>query len=111
MRDQDPSPVGPERRLSTREAAELLGVKPETVYAYVSRGLLGSRRTPGGRGSTFDAAEVEALARRNRRGAAGSSADAGRPAGDGSFGGGESSGGSVGTGGSVASCPYGPVSP
>ncbi|GGP63817.1 citrate/2-methylcitrate synthase [Streptomyces calvus] len=103
MRDQDPSPVGPERRLSTREAAELLGVKPETVYAYVSRGLLGSRRTPGGRGSTFDAAEVEALARRNRRGAAGSSADAGRPAGDGSFGGGESSGGSVGTGGSVGS--------
>ncbi|WKX73001.1 citrate synthase [Streptomyces sp. XD-27] len=54
-------------RLSTREAAERLGVKPETVYAYVSRGQLTSRRNPGGRGSTFDAAEVEALARRNRR--------------------------------------------
>ncbi|MFF8594901.1 citrate/2-methylcitrate synthase [Streptomyces sp. NPDC015220] len=67
MRDQEP-PAGPaERRLSTKETAELLGVKPETVYAYVSRGQLGSRREPGGRGSTFDAAEVEALARRNRR--------------------------------------------
>ncbi len=56
-----------ERRLSTREAADLLGVKPETVYAYVSRGQLSSRRGGGGRGSTFDAAEVEALARRNGR--------------------------------------------
>ncbi|OIJ62924.1 citrate synthase [Streptomyces mangrovisoli] len=68
MRDQEPAlgrPGG--RRLSTRETAELLGVKPETVYAYVSRGQLSSRREPGGRGSTFDAKEVEALARRNRR--------------------------------------------
>ncbi|MGW5867914.1 citrate synthase family protein [Streptomyces sp. NPDC055239] len=55
------------RRLSTREAAELLGVKPETVYAYVSRGQLSSRRGPGARGSTFDAKEVESLARKNRR--------------------------------------------
>ncbi|MFD5037201.1 citrate/2-methylcitrate synthase [Streptomyces sp. NPDC058377] len=54
-------------RLTTREAAERLGVKPETVYAYVSRGQLSSRRTPGGRGSTFDAAEVDALARRSGR--------------------------------------------
>ncbi|MET7452373.1 citrate synthase [Streptomyces sp. NPDC005574] len=67
MRDQEPAPGDTERRLSTKEAAELLGVKPETVYAYVSRGQLGSRRVPGGRGSTFDAREVEALARRNRR--------------------------------------------
>ncbi|MFI2301799.1 citrate/2-methylcitrate synthase [Actinacidiphila glaucinigra] len=58
-----------EERLSTREAAERLGVKPETVYAYVSRGLLSSRRAPGGRGSTFDPGEVDALARRNRRAA------------------------------------------
>lgn len=67
MRDQEPGPGHPERRLSTKEAAELLGVKPETVYAYVSRGQLSSRRAPGGRGSTFAAEEVEALARRNRR--------------------------------------------
>ncbi|MBG0851998.1 citrate synthase [Streptomyces spinoverrucosus] len=74
MRDQEPGHVPPGRRLSTKEAAELLGVKAETVYAYVSRGQLSSHRTPGGRGSTFDAAEVEALARRNRRESAGSSA-------------------------------------
>lgn len=54
-------------RLTTRETAELLGVKPETVYAYVSRGQLSSRRAPGGRGSTFDAAEVAALVRRTGR--------------------------------------------
>ncbi|MEU6339718.1 citrate synthase [Streptomyces sp. NPDC046977] len=56
-----------EERLTTRQAAERLGVKPETVYAYVSRGLLGSRRAPDGRGSTFDAREVDALVRRTRR--------------------------------------------
>ncbi|THA63529.1 helix-turn-helix domain-containing protein [Streptomyces sp. A0958] len=54
-------------RLTTRETAERLGVKPETVYAYVSRGQLSSSRVPGGRGSTFDAAEVDALARRTGR--------------------------------------------
>ncbi|MEU9143457.1 citrate synthase [Streptomyces sp. NPDC048349] len=59
-----------ERRLTTRQAAELLGVKPATVYAYVSRGQLSSRRDQVGRGSTFDAAEVEDLARRSRREAA-----------------------------------------
>ncbi|MDA5280303.1 citrate synthase [Streptomyces sp. Isolate_45] len=58
------------RRLTTQEAALALGVKPATVYAYVSRGQLSSRRDPVGRGSTFDAAEVEALARRSRREAA-----------------------------------------
>lgn len=67
MPDQHPGPSHPEGRLTTRETAELLGVKPETVYAYVSRGQLESRRTPGGRGSTFAVEEVEALARRNRR--------------------------------------------
>ncbi|WP_203645271.1 citrate synthase [Streptomyces sp. SID14478] len=67
MRDQEPAAAQQARRLSTRETAELLGVKPETVYAYVSRGQLSSRRGQGRRGSTFDAAEVEALARRNRR--------------------------------------------
>jgi citrate synthase len=74
MRDREAAATEHEgRRLSTKETAELLGVKPETVYAYVSRGQLGSRREPGGRGSTFDVKEVEALARRNRRETGGSS--------------------------------------
>ncbi|MCZ4126026.1 citrate synthase [Streptomyces sp. H39-S7] len=68
--------------LSTRETADRLGVKSETVYAYVSRGLLTSRRAPGGRGSTFDPDEVDALARRSGRGRlGGDSAAADRPAG------------------------------
>ncbi|MDF3290359.1 citrate synthase [Streptomyces silvisoli] len=56
-----------QQRLTTREAAQRLGVKPETLYSYVSRGLLSSERVSGGRGSTFDAAEVDELARRGRR--------------------------------------------
>ncbi|MEV8021197.1 citrate synthase family protein [Streptomyces sp. NPDC086554] len=72
MTDQEAAREG--RRLNTREAAELLGVKPETVYAYVSRGQLSSRRGPGSRGSTFDAKEVESLARKNRREPAAASA-------------------------------------
>ncbi|MFF1298655.1 MULTISPECIES: citrate synthase [unclassified Streptomyces] len=72
MSDHEPVADLEGRRLTTKEAAELLGVKPETVYAYVSRGQLGSRRVPGGRGSTFDAKEVQALARRNRRDSGGS---------------------------------------
>ncbi|MET8641585.1 citrate synthase [Streptomyces sp. NPDC004675] len=77
MRDQDTARGHDGTRITTREAAELLGVKPETVYAYVSRGQLSSRREPGGRGSTFDAEEVAALARRNRRESAGGSPAAG----------------------------------
>ncbi|MEU0370309.1 citrate synthase [Streptomyces sp. NPDC006283] len=75
MTDRPPAESRPtEPRLTTREAAERLGVKPETVYAYVSRGQLTSRRGANGRGSTFDAAEVDALARKGRRDA--------QPAGD-----------------------------
>ena len=55
------------RRLSTAEAAARLGVKPATLYAYVSRGLLGRERSPDGRTSTFDPAEVDRLARPGRR--------------------------------------------
>jgi citrate synthase len=59
-----------EGRLSTAQAAERLGVKPATLYAYVSRGLLGRERSPDGRTSTFDPAEIDRLARpgRSRRG-------------------------------------------
>lgn len=51
--------------LTTAQAAARLGVKPETVYAYVSRGLLTSSRLPGVRGSVFDVDEVESLAGRD----------------------------------------------
>jgi len=56
------------RPLTAAEAAERLGVKRQTLYAYVSRGLLESRPAPTGRGSEFDAAEVDALVRRSRLG-------------------------------------------
>ena len=35
--------------LTAQEAAERLGVKPATLYAYVSRGLLRRERGPDGR--------------------------------------------------------------
>ncbi|PRZ42599.1 citrate synthase [Antricoccus suffuscus] len=63
---EPPSNAAPRGRLTTAQAADLLGVKTETLYAYVSRRLLTSQRTPGGRASTFDAAEVEKLARRTK---------------------------------------------
>ena len=52
--------------IGAAEAAERLGVKPATLYSYVSRGVLRRRRAPGGRGSLFDPGEVEALSRRGR---------------------------------------------
>jgi citrate synthase len=54
--------------LTTAQAARRLGVKPQTVYAYVSRGMLQRHPGPDGRQSRFDPAEVERLARRARRG-------------------------------------------
>jgi citrate synthase len=57
-----------EQRLSAQEAAARLGVKVETLYAYVSRGLLTSERAAEGRTSTFSAGDVEAVAARRRRG-------------------------------------------
>jgi citrate synthase len=53
-------------RLTTAQAAERLGVKPETLYAYVSRGLIERRHTPGGV-STYAVRDVERLARAGRR--------------------------------------------
>jgi citrate synthase len=54
--------------LSTEEVARRLGVKPATVYAYVSRGLLSSRRNGDGKGSLFDPAEVDAFVAGRRAG-------------------------------------------
>jgi citrate synthase len=52
--------------MTAAEAARRLGVKPATVYAYVSRGILTRARDADGRGSLFEAAEIERLARRGR---------------------------------------------
>jgi citrate synthase len=57
--------------LTTAEAARRIGVKPETLYAYVSRGLLNSTRAPDGRSSLFDPADVDRLVARPRRGGPG----------------------------------------
>lgn len=63
----------PTRWMSSAQAAARLGVRPATLYAYVSRGLLASHPVPGSRRSRFDAAQVERLVARGRR--------RGRPAG------------------------------
>ncbi|MEZ5218897.1 MAG: helix-turn-helix domain-containing protein [Ilumatobacteraceae bacterium] len=52
--------------LSTSEAARRLGVKPETLYAYVSRGVIRSYPQPNGRGSRFERTEVEDVLARRR---------------------------------------------
>jgi citrate synthase len=52
--------------LTAAEAARRLGVKPATLYAYVSRGVLSRGKASDGRGSLFDEAEIERLARRGR---------------------------------------------
>jgi citrate synthase len=51
--------------IGAEAAAERLGVKAKTLYAYVSRGTLTRRKTPDGR-SVFNQAEIEELARRGR---------------------------------------------
>lgn len=56
---------GDENYLTTAEVARRLNVKPETVYAYASRGQLTSVRARGRRGSLFAAGEVERLAGRS----------------------------------------------
>jgi citrate synthase len=57
--------AGAETWLSAGEAARRLGVKPATLYAYVSRGVVRRRQAPDGR-SRFDPEEIERLARRGR---------------------------------------------
>ncbi|MFK4089000.1 citrate/2-methylcitrate synthase [Kribbella sp. NPDC020789] len=56
---------GDEDYLTTAQVARRLRVKPETVYAYVSRGMLTSVRARGRRGSLFAVADVERLASRS----------------------------------------------
>ena len=52
--------------IGAAEAADRLGIKQASLYAYVSRGVLSRRREPDGRASMFDADEVDELARRGR---------------------------------------------
>jgi len=52
--------------MTSREAARRLGIKIETLYAYVSRGILDSQVSADGRTSMFDPRAIEALARRGR---------------------------------------------
>ena len=54
-------------RLSTAQAAARLGVKRETLYAYVARGLISSARSEAG-DSSFDPLEVESFAAARGRG-------------------------------------------
>jgi citrate synthase len=58
----------PMSMLQSDEAARRLGVKLATLYAYVSRGLLVSHRSPDGRRSLFSVDDIERLARRTREG-------------------------------------------
>jgi citrate synthase len=52
--------------IGAAEAAERLGIKQASLYAYVSRGVLSRRREADGRASMFAADEVEELARKGR---------------------------------------------
>jgi citrate synthase len=52
--------------IGAAEAAQRLGIKPASLYSYVSRGVLAPRRGPDGRASLFDADQIAGLARRGR---------------------------------------------
>ena len=58
--------VDGEEYLTVDEAARALGVKPATLYAYVSRGVLKSYREGTKRQRLYRRAEVEALRRLDR---------------------------------------------
>ncbi|HTO09670.1 MAG TPA: citrate/2-methylcitrate synthase [Myxococcota bacterium] len=48
-------------RMSSREAADFLGIKLETLYAYASRGLVAGARAAGERGRRYTRADLEGL--------------------------------------------------
>ena len=58
--------VDGEEYLTGEDAADALGVKPATLYAYVSRGILKSYRQGTKRRRLYRRAEVEALRRLER---------------------------------------------
>src|SRR4051794_27940812 len=55
------------RYVGATEAARLLGVQKSTLYAYVSRGLIGRRVAVDGRTSLYAVDDVEGLAGRVRK--------------------------------------------
>ena len=55
--------VNGEEYLTVKEATRLLGVKPATLYAYVSRGVLRSYRQGIKRQRLYRRAEIEGLLR------------------------------------------------
>jgi citrate synthase len=62
-----PSPA-PDELLTSREVCKRLEIKPQTLYAYVARGLLRSERArDGGRGKRYSARELEGLVARRRQ--------------------------------------------
>ena len=61
---------GVTRYVGAAEAARQLGVRRETLYAYVSRGLIGRRVAVDGRTSLYATDDLDALAGRGRRRAA-----------------------------------------
>src|ERR1700721_2973461 len=67
------SPMG--EWINAAEAAQRLGVKPATLYAYVSRGMLARRRGEDGRSSLFEANAEARLAHRVEPHRAGGSGD------------------------------------
>ncbi|NSL55256.1 citrate synthase family protein [Uliginosibacterium aquaticum] len=72
------------RLIDSVTAAALLGVSRQTLYSYVSRGLLRAQPAPEGRGKRYRRAEVERLVRqsaqtRKPRAAAGATLDFGLP--------------------------------
>lgn len=54
--------------VTVAQAARRLGVKPETLYSYVSRGLLHRSTADDGRTSLFSVWEIDSLASRGRHG-------------------------------------------
>lgn len=54
------------RWISASDAAARLGIKPASLYAYVSRGLVARHLADDGRSSRFDEADIEQLARKGR---------------------------------------------
>jgi citrate synthase len=58
--------VSDDRWLTAAQATARLGVKPQTLYAYVSRGLVRRERPPGSRTSRYARTDVERLAEHGR---------------------------------------------